>query len=364
MGSVANNDSLMILLFWLLTLVILRVADGDLRIRVAALAGLVTGLALYTKGFALVLPLWMLAALLVALHRAGRAHLRQVATAGLVYVATAIALGGWWWIANMIRYGELAPSRQRQLVPPPGTDVRDYGNFLEGWATATTRRFWGDFGWFDTHIPAIAVYVATAVAVVALLAACLPRDRVAGSPWGNRVLLAAPIGLLVGLQFALALRAYRILGRMPGLQGRYWFGSLASFAVLVALGIGSFYRRWLRWLPLTVLGCAVAMNALAVKTILDYYWGAPSSTLAERVRAVVAWAPLEGEVLGVGAAIGAVIAAMTLVQLARRAIRSTDRPTIPTPPDGQGSGYEAVRTPTGSLTPRATAHHVAQALSH
>jgi small subunit ribosomal protein S36 len=321
MGSVANNDSLLILLFWLLTPVILRLADGDVRARTAALAGLLTGLALYTKGFALVLPLWVAAALLVALRRLGRAHLRQVTVAGLTYSAMSLAFGGWWWIANLVRYGEPLPSRQTQLAPPIESDVRDYGNFFEGWSSATIRRFWGEFGWFDVHIPGVAIRAATAVVIVGLVVACIRRDRVAGSPIGNRLLLAAPITLLVALQFTLALHAYIQLGRMPGLQGRYWFGALAALAVIVALGLANLFRRAARWLPLAVLAGAVAMNALAVHTILGYYWAAPGSAFTSQVRAAVAWAPLQGEVLAAGAAVGAVIAVVTLVQLVATTLR-------------------------------------------
>jgi small subunit ribosomal protein S36 len=326
MGSVANNDSLLILLFWLLTPMILRLADGDVRVRTAALAGLLTGLALYTKGFALVLPLWVLAALLVALRRLGRPYLRQVSLAGLAYSGVSLALGGWWWIANLVRYGELAPSRHTQLVPPIESDVRDYGSFFEVWSSATIRRFWGEFGLFDVHIPGVAIRAASTVVIVGLVVACARRDRVAGSPIANRLLLAAPIILLVVLQFTLALRAYVQLGRMPGLQGRYWFGALAALAVIVALGLANLLRRGTRWLPLAVLAGAVAMNALAVDTILGFYWAPPGSAFTSQVRAAVAWAPLQGEVLAVGAAVGAVIAVVTILYLVVIAVRPGGAP--------------------------------------
>jgi len=342
MGSVANNDSLLILLFWLLTPVILRIGDGDVRARTAALAGLLTGLALYTKGFALVLPLWVLAALLVALRRLGRAHLRQVTMAGLTYSAMSLAFGGWWWIANLVRYGNPSPSRHTQLVPPVESDVRDYGNFFEGWGSATIRRFWGEFGWFDVHIPGVAIRAATIVVVVGLVVACVRRDRVAGSPIGNRLLLAAPIILLVAVQFTLALRAYIELGRMPGLQGRYWFGALAPLAAIVALGLANLFRRGTRWLPLAVLAGAGVMNALAAHTIFGFYWAAADSPFTSQVRAAVAWAPLQGEVLAAGAAVGAVIAVVTVVQLVAKTLRPGT-----TPPGGEGvtSPWSARRTP-------------------
>jgi small subunit ribosomal protein S36 len=324
----------------LLAPVILRLADGDVRARTAALAGLLTGLALYTKGFALVLPLWVLAALLVALRRLGRAHLRQLTLAGLTYSAVSLAFGGWWWIANLVRYGDPLPSRHTELVPPIESDIRNYRDFLEMWGTITTRRFWGDFGWFDVHIPGVAVTAATAVVIVGLVVACVRRDRVAGSPIGNRLLLAAPIILLVAVQFTLALRAYILLGRMPGLQGRYWFGALAALAVIVALGLANLFRRATRLLPLAVLAGAIVMNGMAVATILGHYWGAPGSAIKSRVEAMVAWAPLQGEVLVVGAAVGAIIAVATVANLVLIAVRSG---VPPTEPGGRAPSWSAER---------------------
>ena len=299
MGSVANNDSLLILLFWLVTPVILRLADGDVRARTAALAGLLTGLALYTKGFALVLPLWVLAALLVALRRLGRPHLRDLTVAGLTYSAMSFAFGGWWWIANLVHYGEPLPSRHTQLVPPDRERRAGLRQLLRGLGLGNlpavlgrvrlVRRAHTRCGHQGSHAPSSSSLSSSA---------CVRRDRVAGSPIGNRLLLAAPIILLVAVQFTLALRAYIQLGRMPGLQGRYWFGALAALAVIVALGLANLFRRGTRWLPLAVLAGAVAMNVLAVDTILGYYWAAPGSALTSQVRAAVAWAPLAGRGAG------------------------------------------------------------------
>jgi small subunit ribosomal protein S36 len=321
-GSVANNDSLMILFFWLLTPLVLRLAHGEVGVRSGALAGLVTGLALYTKGFALVLPLWVVGALSVALRRLGRDQLRRVVLAGLAYVAVTMAAGGWWWVANLIRYGEPLPTRYHDLVQPIESDARNFRDFLETWSTITTRRFWGDFGWFDVHIPDVAVTAASVVVIVGIVVACTRRDRVAGTPVGDRLLLAAPFVLLVAAQFALALRAYISLGRMPGLQGRYWFGAIAALAIVVGLGLANLSRRTMRFLPFLILTAAVTMNALGVTAMLGHYWGAPGSSVTERLRAVVAWAPIEGEVIAVGALIGCVVLALAVVQVVTIAVRS------------------------------------------
>jgi hypothetical protein len=294
---------------------VLRLADGELTCRVGALAGLVTGIGLLTKGFALVMPLWVLGALLLAWRRGGRDRFRPALATGVVYGGVTLVTGGWWWLRNLVLYQELSPSRFSEMVPnAEHVDVK-LGNFVQTWATATTRRFWGEFGWFDVSIPSLAVGTASVLAVVGLVAGCRRRDRVVGSLVGNRVLLVAPLLLLVALQLFLALRGYLQTGRMPGLQGRYWFGSVAGFAVVASVGFANVLRRGTRYLPLSLFAGVLAMQAAGTLTILGYYWGRPDDGLRGQLRSVVAWAPVEGEVVGAGAVLGAVVLLVTLAQL-------------------------------------------------
>jgi hypothetical protein len=66
--------------------------------------------------------------------------------------------------------GELLPSRHDDLVQPIESTARDIGEFVETWGLITTRRFWGDFGWFDVHIPDAAVATASGVVITGELA--------------------------------------------------------------------------------------------------------------------------------------------------------------------------------------------------
>jgi small subunit ribosomal protein S36 len=321
MGASVNNDSLSLLVFWLLTPVVLRVAQGDLGTRAALLCGGLTAAGLLTKGFAVVMPVWVAAAAVIAWWRAREAGAGPFVHFGLVSGGMALVAGGWWWIRNWVLYGELQPSRYNELVAPNADAPTDFGLFLERWSYFTTRRFWGEFGWFDTHISGVAVGVATAVVVTALAVGCRRRSRVTDAPVTDRLLLAAPLLLLVSAQFVLAIDGYVRTGVMPGLQGRYWFGAVAGLSVIVAVGLGDLLRGLVRWLPLVVLGAAVAMQVLAVGTILRFYWGEPDSGLADRARAVVAWAPIPGEVIGVGAAVAAAVAAATVALLVTAGLR-------------------------------------------
>jgi small subunit ribosomal protein S36 len=314
-GSSANNDNLVLLFIWMLTPVVVRVAGGALLPRTAALAGLLTGLAFLTKINAIVMPPWVLGALAVAYWRSGRTNLAAVTRFGFVYGIVALVAGGWWWVRNVVLFGEVFPSRFDQIAPPLPDAPRDVGDYLHTWAFSTTRRFWGEFGWYDTHLPGAVVGLATFACVVALAVACTRRDRAEHTALGTRLLLVAPLVVLVGAQFANSLRAYLATGRMAGLQGRYWFGALAGLAVVIALGIANLAGRWRRQAPLAVLASVVAMQLAAVATILGFYWGAPGSSLTDRLRAVVAWAPLPGVVLVVGATIGAIVVGVAVAQV-------------------------------------------------
>jgi len=315
-GSAVNNDSLLLLAFWASTPVIVRLGRGDLATRTALLAGFLTGVGAFTKLMALALPVWVAAALLVALRRGGRERLGEVVRAGAIYGGTAFVVGGWWWLRNLILYRELAPSRFGQILPPLQNFDVDPGEFLQRWGYTTTRRFWGDFGLFDTHLPAIAFGTATLIVVAAIAVCLLRRDRVAGIPVGDRLLLAGPLVLLVGGQFVSAFRAYQTSGHFPGLQGRYWFGALAATAVVVALGLANVVGPLLRRLPLMMLVFAGAMQLAGIRTVMYHFWGAASTPFSERLDALTAWSTFPTWALAAGAIAVVLVGLATATQLA------------------------------------------------
>lgn len=349
-SSAVNNDNLMLPFMWLTAPVALRIARGNLTRPTAVLAGVLTGLGLMVKGFAMILPLYVLAALVVAWRRGGRDAFRPAVVAGLTYGITAFVIGGWWWARNLIVYGNISPSRYDELVKPVDDVKVEWGTFLPEWASRTTRRFWGEFGWFDVAIPSWTVTLATVVVLVAIAAALVRRDRVANTVIGDRLLVAAPLLLLVITQFLFAFRGYLRTGQLPGMQGRYWFGALAGMGVIVALGLANLVRRrWVEWLPLATLAGVAAIQLVATKTILYFYWGTPGTSGRERIDAVVAWAPLPGEVIGLGALLAAVVGlaiAVQLVGIGRRAPSDED-PTAdpgPAPVPAVSAPAEPVRT--------------------
>ena len=316
-GASVNNDNLQYLATWLMLPIVLRVARGDLAGRTMVVAGVVSGVGLLTKAFTFVIPAWVACALLLVLLRQGRAALPRIGRAGLVYAVPAMALGGWWWVRNVVLYGSLMPTRYFDLVEHVPRGDFDPVDFVGKWITVTVRRLWGDFGYFDTRIPSIAVTAATTVAAVALLVGVAGRDRVAGTKLGDRLLLLVPLLLLMAMQLQTAIRSYLDSGLYAALQGRYWFGALAPAAILIALGAAKALGSRRHWWPLIVLAAVAVMQALALSTILGFYWGAPGSAMTDRLRAVVAWAPVPGELIAVAVAVGAIAGGAALVEVGR-----------------------------------------------
>ena len=317
-GASVNNDNLQFLTTWLMAPLVLRVADGDLGRRLMITAGVVTGVGLMAKAFTFVIPAWMALALGLALLRQGRAALPAVVRAGLVYSVPTMLIGGWWWVRNMILYGSLMPTRYFDIVDPVPREELDIVDYMRTWWSATIGRFWGDFGYYDTRIPRLAVTLATTVVIVALLVAIIGRDRVAQTRLGDRLLLFVPLPLLMAMQLQTALGTYLDIGQYAALQGRYWFGAIAPLCVLIGLGLAKLVgTRGRRWLPIGVLVAVGVMQFLAIDAIFSFYWGAAGAPYADRLRAMIAWAPLPGEVIAVATVVAAVVGVLAVIQIGR-----------------------------------------------
>lgn len=290
-AAVVNSDGLLVLAFGILTGLVLRIARGAVDTLILAVAGLVTGGALFVKAFAFVVPVWVLAAFVVGRRRAVRPkHFAERETTGwhswappvAAYAAASLAAGGWWWVANLVRYGDISPSIEyatRFSDPDPGFRP-DLGEWVRNWVPNMMQRYWGEFGWIDVALAGPVVVAATAFVVVGVAVASgrAVRDRrapgrvsegrmnradgvsgadgvrgaggagrgvggasAAGGPQPglglvDLALLLAPTGLLVLFVGANGYRLYREAGFGAMVQGRYLFGGLVGLAVVVAAG--------------------------------------------------------------------------------------------------------------------------------
>jgi small subunit ribosomal protein S36 len=289
-GSAVNNDALLILLGGVLALLLAGVIRGDARRGTAVAIGAVMGLAILTKAFALLFPIWVALGYAVSAlrHRARRSgSLRNLVIAS----ATSALVGGWWWVRHWIETGSLSPSIADRLYtdrPRPPGFTPDPLAYAPQFIWKLAERFWGHLGYYSARMSLVALIVATVVAVVAILVAFLPRR----SPRQPRALEIAAFGSLILLLVSLtAFHAYQLYaqsGATPFIQGRYLFAAIVPLSVLVAIGLD---RMIGRWAPIATLGGALVMQIDAVHAALTNWWGEPTDSLARSIDAFLAWLP-------------------------------------------------------------------------
>lgn len=271
-------------------------------------AGVVTGLALLTKGFALVLVPWIVGAYLLAPGAGARRRLVAARVAWVLGLAG--AFGGWWWVRNAVTYGRVQPGlRLREVVsgidPSPVFFATRFAGRLAG-------SFWGNFGWFEVSLPVVAVAVATVVMAGAIGVAFV-RGRVLAVRvrLAFLVLPAASVGALVA---ANSFRAYLKTGIPFAAQGRYLFPGLVGLVVVAAVGLDQ-VRRPARSLPVVALAGALVLQALGVAALLGRYWAGPG--LDDRLRALLAFSPWPPVLVFLGAVVTMALGVWTLVEVVR-----------------------------------------------
>lgn len=304
-GSTINNDNLLTMLAAALAVLLAGVVRGDRSWRTAALIALVTGLALLTKAFALLLLPGIAVAYLVAARRAGRwwPTLARATAAG----AGAAVISGWWWIGNQVRTGSFAPNLDSVLVgEQPGFDP-DIGFFLARFGAFFPSRFWGWFGLYSARVPLWIVGLATAALIgLVVLGMVAPVDRLRRS---DLVVGLVPVGCFAVFVGQHAWSLYAMSGRTPFIQGRYLFPTLVPVMVVAAAGLVRVARRAAAAVAVVV---GLLLHLVGFATMLDGFWGAPTDGVVDELRALVAWSAWPGETLAVGAALGAVVVAGAL----------------------------------------------------
>jgi 4-amino-4-deoxy-L-arabinose transferase-like glycosyltransferase len=285
-----NNDALVTLVGTVVTALCVRVLVGDRSWRAALAVGAVIGVGLLTKVMAAFLLPVVALAYLLAPPMGARAATSLLARAGRVLVVglTALAVGGWWWVRNLLVLG---------TVQPVGIDIRLSDLEPEGPVTyvATAwprlaRSFFGDLGWLDIRTPPVFWLTGTlalgVLAVVALTARGLRRSTV--------TLLALPTTLGVAV-LVNGWGFYAAHGRLTGHQGRYLYAGLLALAVVVAVALwrlaGRGERRTATLVPfVTVAGLAVSAYGL-VLGFTGFYRG-PGETLDAAADRWAAFSPV------------------------------------------------------------------------
>lgn len=286
LGSVVTNDAPLMILSAVLTALLARVYVGDRSPRMATFVGVCLLAVMLTKGFALVMPLAVVAAYIGSVRGAGgpwRARLALV-RAPLLRVVAISALSVLWYGENVLRFGELQPS---VLAPPTAYEHGPVALWGQRVWMVQAQTFWGRLGWAETGFGTLAATVASAVLVVLVARAVWRRE-------GNLLaMLLLPGTIAVTVTIAQSWGYFDVEGTIRAVHGRYFFTSIAGLLVLAAAGLHRLVpRRLVAWAWVPVLAAGVGLHGFSWVTALRHWWTTPATpALSDGARALLAWQP-------------------------------------------------------------------------
>lgn len=336
MAASVNNDNLLTVLAALLTLLVVYVLTGDTSRRTAAWIGVVASLALLTKGFALLIPAWLVLAYVVVAVR----HRRPAALTSLGVALLLAGPGLAWWVRNKVLYGTLQPHGVHEQIPA----VSNTFGWSDGgahWLTRLGERlvtlfFVHDHTGLRTHNgPWWMARVALIFVVVGLLGTVALRVL----PRADSLVLVLPVFLLFAIVAKGAWEQFADTHTYPGMQGRYLYAGLVGMAVVAVAAAARLPERGRRLLPLGLLGLAGAMQTVYLVNTLDLYWAPAGMTvgsfhgLRRSVGTMLYWYPISPWVVLAIVAATTATGVCVVVVLAAQARRQPAALAPARPPD-------------------------------
>ncbi|SDZ63922.1 Dolichyl-phosphate-mannose-protein mannosyltransferase [Asanoa ishikariensis] len=326
--SAVNNDNLLVLLFAVLTFLVVRVLTGDTTRRTALAIGAVGSLALLTKGFALLVPIWVVVAYATVAIR--RRSPRVLLTLGVALLATLPGLA--WWVRNRIVYGSVQPHGRFTEVPTL-TATHSFGDGGLTWLARLLERMNTLFFVHDQtgdrlhHWPwklaILAALVVAAGIVLTLVLGAVPRTTAL-------VLLVPVVGLLAIVAKG-SYEQWAATQTYAGMQGRYLYGGLVGLAVVAVAAASRLPDRWRRATPLAVLLGAVVMQAVYFGYTLDLFWTPADGNRLAAFRAIFDWYAMPPVVLALVVLVAVAALVWLLVAMVRLAFRAPLVPAVAGP---------------------------------
>ncbi len=266
LSGVVTNDNLLILLSTLNLWALLRLPERPLTQREALGWGALLGALMLTKTSAIFSVAFTGLILLVHPHSRRRVPL---------IVATALLVGGWWYVHNALRDGD--PANQRAVAVTWGPEIVRGGQFVletglqrVGFAY---RTLWARFGegavavapWIYSVFDALTIAALLGLGGRALTALyAVARGHRADRQTRWRALILGGFGLSW-----IGALVYLVGTHWSGNQGRYALPAVGVWGTLLALGLTWWWpRRWRLPLSLALNG---ALAALAVTALLAYF---------------------------------------------------------------------------------------------
>jgi len=309
-----NNDNLLILLGGVLAVLLAGVARGLRAWRTDVAVAVVLGLALLTKAFAVMFVPGVVVAYGLYAWTTGR---RRAAAVGVARVGVVSAvLGGWWWIGNLIREGQVAPTTEtltRTESDRPPEFHADMIRFVWTFAGRMITRTWAWIGFRNPkfELPVLVVMLAMAVVIVAVVAASIrarPGRSADGGPRRADIAFAwLAVAMLLLFVMRRAWGLYETTGLYAFIQGRYLYSALVGPMAVVAIGLVALFRR--HAVPVTLAGTLILQGWVLLDVVLGS-WSGPG--MLGPVHGMLAWSPWPPLLLIAAAALAAAAAAGTV----------------------------------------------------
>jgi 4-amino-4-deoxy-L-arabinose transferase-like glycosyltransferase len=247
------------------------------RLHQWAVLGLLLGLGALIK--VSVLPLMVVSAALAGViayrHRSRHRSWRVFITAGVILGGCVLLLAGWWFIRNLVLYGDLTGlGRMWQIwgTRPP-LSLAQYR--IEAWNFRTT--YWANFGYGNVPAPTVIYHIidgSMALAGVGLMWRLADRVR---SKIGQPNISVDKLFLLALWVVLTSVALLWYLQRTIQVTGRQIYPLIPAVSFCLVWGWARFLpRRWWRWSPL-LMGIPIlslAVGAL-VGVLIPAYRPAP-----------------------------------------------------------------------------------------
>jgi len=262
LSAAVNPTSLATALSAIGLVLLLRLMRGPERPRTtAAVFGAIAGLAVLSEYHAVYLLALALLGYLFVAKRDLREFIRDAVPAGAAFVAVA----GWFFALNAIRYGDASGlSMQRLLAPElltPRSILSPY--FIWFFPSILFESFLGVFGWLNAYLPE-SLYVGYGLLwVVALWG--IGQAVLVRRSWSaeRRIFVLAPLLILVLVVYA------NLTFSQP--QGRYFFPALVAISLLLTLGLSELRGRVGRVLLLVAPAYVIAANLYSLVLVASSF---------------------------------------------------------------------------------------------
>ncbi len=235
--SLVTNDSLVMLLGAVLMWACVRAyTRPKTLLSSAVVGGLALGVGLLTKGLMLPAVPVLALFLLLAGRRAGSGW-RTRFWIPLLGGVIAFVIGGWWWVRNIVVYGQIQSSNYGDNRGEGVYEGYSHLGFAEIAVGRLIRTFWSSIPptlFYDAWVPLLLTALLLVVVATALV---WSRHR-------GLLLLTAVYPALVAALFTYnAWQVYLNFGVIAGIQGRYLYSGMVFFALALGLAWQEVARR-------------------------------------------------------------------------------------------------------------------------